>query len=165
VDVPYWRTPIADWVLATDPASRGRDKRVPVHFGNDRNEAILVDFSGGRSLVYEKAVGKVEDKNDPTKMVDKTVNVRDSSAQEAVILSAEGKLIALNSVVDEETYTPPKQGEKEEVKNLTRGQERDKRLQEWRERIKDVKEGKTHEKEMRPGAGGGDGRGGSPGGT
>src|SRR5262249_48282365 len=34
VDVPYWRTPIADWVLATDPGARSRDKRVPVHYGN-----------------------------------------------------------------------------------------------------------------------------------
>jgi hypothetical protein len=163
VDVPYWRTTVADWVLATDPGARVGDKRVPVHFGNERNEAVLVDFEGGTNLSYEKTVGKKEDRTDPTKLVDVTALVKDSAAQEAVVLSPEGKLLGLNSVLDSEEYKEPKEGEKveETTQKLTRGQERDKRLKEWRERIKEVKEGRTSDKNVMPLGPGGEGRGGS----
>jgi hypothetical protein len=89
VEVPYWRTTRAEWVVADD----GKDKRFPgvwVRFGHDapnanQPEAILIDFSNG-PVGYSRVLSRTE------AWVD-TRSVSDSSAGEVLILNPDGKLI------------------------------------------------------------------------
>jgi hypothetical protein len=128
VDVPYWRTTLKDFVLAAEPGNKStRPKGIPVHFGHEGSEAILVDFEGGQET-FDKVTGMKDDK--PV-----TTTVRDQAAREVVLLSPEGKLLAHNDHLD--AVDP----------------DRVERLRKWHERIKEVKEGKKDGNPMFPGTG------------
>jgi hypothetical protein len=85
VEVPYWRTTRAAWMIADDGTNKkGPGVQVPFgHEGSDPSqpEAILVDFRSGNAG-YDRKVGRVG-----------TRPVRDTSAGEVLILEPNGKLI------------------------------------------------------------------------
>jgi hypothetical protein len=136
IEVPYWRTTRAEWVVAND----GKDKRFPgvwVPFGHDapnanQPEAILIDFSNGPSG-YNRVVSQSEEKG-----VEAT-SVADASAGELLILNPDGKLILREGAED------------------ATDKDRETRLEKYKERIGKVKDpGKAGKEGPR---GGGDFRG------
>jgi hypothetical protein len=129
VEVPYWRSQHNGFVLVPDegPAPlRGAPppKGIFVDFGLPLLEGamlekpypILVDYEGGE-MSYDRVVGKDE------KGADKKQHVSNKADTETLILSPDGKLLAMNSGTAKADA------------------ERIKRLKEWHERIDDVRRG------------------------
>jgi hypothetical protein len=91
VEAPRWNPGLEDFVLATDSSSTAKDPGIRVNFGTetvDGSPPLLVDFEYG-PVSY-------------TRMTDKGRRERmtDESAGEAVLLSADGKLILRQTVLD-----------------------------------------------------------------
>ena len=129
VEVPYWRSTQESFVLAVETtvgSPRRPPKGILVDFGVPPTEGrtvtdypILVDYEGG-PMTFSRVNGKDDKGND------KKVSVNDTAGVETLILSPDGKLLAKNSW------------------SAKADPERNKRLDDWRERIKDVREGKGH---------------------
>jgi hypothetical protein len=116
VEVPYWNSARESFVLASDRSGRGKTKGVLADFSPPTGgEMILVDFEGG-DLSYTRARGKNDGKAEG-------VCVAEKAGYEALILSPDGKLLAHASWTD------------------ASDQERVRRLDGWRRRMKEVKEG------------------------
>ena len=128
VEVPYWRSTQESFVLAVETtvgSPRRPSKGIMVDFGVPPTEGrtvtdypILVDFEGG-PMTFSRVIG-TDDKGNPKK-----VSVNDTAGVETLILSPDGKLLAKNSW------------------SAKADPERTKRLDDWRKRIQDVKEGKA----------------------
>jgi hypothetical protein len=118
VEVPYWRCTQERFVLAVSPTTP-KQKGIEVDFGVPATEnrpvedyPILVDFGGG-PLTYSRVTGRNE-----------VVRVAEMADVETLIYSPDGKLLSYASW------------------NARSDRERINRLDSWRERIKEVKEGK-----------------------
>lgn len=94
VELPIWNSKLEEFVLAQHPDTYKKrpggvrlvqHKGVPVDFNTG---ALLVDFDGGRAEVFYKDKDRKENK------------VRDESAVEALVLTAEGKLVVRDSRAD-----------------------------------------------------------------
>jgi hypothetical protein len=116
VEVPYWSTARERFVLAGDKSIQGeKTKGILVDFNPpDGDPMILVDFEGGQ-LSYTRAAAN-DDKAE-------RVRVTEKAGSEALILSPDGKLLSRTSWTD------------------SNDKERVERLDTWRRRIKEVKEG------------------------
>jgi len=143
VDVPVWLPRKETMTLLKDTSNKRGASGVDVYFGYgpEQQEAILVDFEGGRRS-YARVAGRSDDpdKKPPTRTID------DESSTEVLILSPDGKLMARNGAAD------------------AKDKEREKRLKEVRENIqKCADEGKILNLLNNPagGAGGPGGRGGN----
>jgi hypothetical protein len=112
VDLPYWRITREKFVLAKGPDGKG----LPVHFGQEGAETLLVDFQGG-DMAYDKVDGNKGGKPEMRR-------VQDKASREVVLLSPDGKLRVSNSATDERDF------------------ERLNRHRSWLERVKEVKEDK-----------------------
>lgn len=92
VQLPIWRYTKDAFVLASPSTSKrsAASTGVEVYFGNENSDAdtILVDFEGGKKWLPLPPAGG------------KPVNLEDTSAQEVLMLSPEGKLLARNSAAD-----------------------------------------------------------------
>jgi hypothetical protein len=123
VPVPYWRYTREEFVLAgkAPRTPRNATPTIPVRFGYNRAEdppeAILVDFDSHRQS-YERVVKRSEDKVESRR-------VSDPAAPEVLMLSPEGRLLALEGARD------------------AADSERKERRQKVLERIKEVKEKKS----------------------
>jgi hypothetical protein len=124
VEVPYWVPEQENYVLAVTPGSKpkigGLDGSlatgVEVNFAHEPIDTLLVDFEGGDMSYQRMADGKPSGKP-----------IREATPTEVLLLSPEGKLLAHDSLLD------------------TNDEARKKRLEEWRSRIKDVREHKGKE--------------------
>ncbi len=106
VKVPVWNYSLDDFDIPQTEKGRQKFSGVEVHFGDSRNEAILVDFDGP-DHEYKNAAPKP---------------VRERTTTQVVIFSSNGKLLARDSYSDE----------KNDV--------RQKQLQDWRDRVKEVED-------------------------
>lgn len=97
VEVPIWN--IVDDRFALVPSSNRRSKKVPVFFGagqeNDSRESILVDFTGGTGLNYNRYEGMDEDKGQPRYKL-----VRDSAPVEMLLMTPDGNVTVRNAEAD-----------------------------------------------------------------
>jgi hypothetical protein len=125
VEVPYWRFTQESYVMAKDPADKtGKVKGIVVDFSPPNSDPmILVDFMGGTvDHVRPKDPVKKDDKTDPPAKVE-TAKITDHAGYEVLLLSPGGKLLEHDAWAD--------RSDSERVKSL----------KEWRDRIKEVKEG------------------------
>jgi hypothetical protein len=91
IEFPYWRTTQERFVVATEPKATRRAPGVPVSFRPDRpdgRDTLLVDFEGGRQD-YQRRLGP-----------GLTREVRDSHATEVLLMTPDGKLLALEGARD-----------------------------------------------------------------
>jgi hypothetical protein len=124
VELPVWKPTREEFVLITDNTTkRSKAHNYPVDFSLSGTDPILVDFEGGDQF-YERVVRRTEDKPETTR-------IRDKSAVEVLILSPDGKLLSRDSAAD------------------ANDEQRKVRLDEVRTRVKDVREGKTGEKDKK----------------
>jgi hypothetical protein len=117
VEVPYWNTVQERFVLAADKSGQGAPKKgIPVDFTPlESDPMILVDFEGG-NLSYTRIGGTKDEKP-------QQVRVAERAGYETLIVSPDGKLLSRTSWTD------------------ANHKERVERLDTWRRRIKEVKEG------------------------
>jgi hypothetical protein len=115
VEVPVYRPQKETIVLLRETTSKIRNPGVEVNFGYDqldKQEAILVDFEGGKQS-YARVAGRSDD---PDKKPD-TRPIEDESSTDVLILTPDGKLVVHNNVAD------------------AKDEEREKRLKEVRENL------------------------------
>jgi hypothetical protein len=115
VDVAIWRHTQEAFSLATN-SKNPKNTGIDIDFAHEGSDSILVDFEGGK-VDYKRLAGVKDDK--PV-----YEDVKDEMATEVLLLSPEGNLLSHNSKIDAED------------------KERIERLKAWRERIKEVREGK-----------------------
>jgi hypothetical protein len=125
VELPYWMPQQESFVLAVTPKDKPKPgitgelpTGIEVNFAHEPTDTLLVDFEGGELSHQRMADGKPSGKP-----------LREAAPTEVLLLSPEGKLLALDSSVDGSDKTE-------------RGKERKERLDAWRTRIKDVREHK-----------------------
>jgi hypothetical protein len=134
-EVPVWRYTRESFVIAGDPDPRQTRRLGPgidVNFGHDRPdgvEAAVVDFEGG-SQSHERVLGRTADDKPITR------KVVDDSATEVLLLSPDGKLLAHDSAHD------------------VNDKDRKGKLDRYRKRVSEVKNGKARGTGSNPFGGG-----------
>jgi hypothetical protein len=144
VKIPVWMYDQAAFALAANPTGLAQFRHlIAVPFSAGRNDALLVDFSGGE-VPYKLSTGG--DKDGGSSVTDK----KDKAPTELLILTAEGKLIVRDGDLDKEDKT------------------RTDRVEQWHKRIEELeKKGKPDKKgdglfdNKGPGGGAGGGGGGA----
>jgi len=118
VEVPCWMPNLEKFIIPTESGASKADPGVTVSFGfnagGEQPEAILVDFDGG-AVAYNRVVGRKGDKVE-------TKRLPDASAGEVLMLSPDGKLLLHESALD------------------VADKDRQKRLKEFKTRVREVKE-------------------------
>jgi len=117
VEVPIWHDTRECFLIDSKKIGNNTVYGSIVDFAHPTNDAILVDFQGG-DFNYERA----EKKEDKPPVVHR---LRDSARTEMVIFSPEGKLLVQDSANDSDNN------------------DRKARLDAWRARVKEVRDGKT----------------------
>ncbi len=124
VEVPVWRDTLDDYIIPETRVGNRKESGIDILFSDPRNEAILVDFEPG-DQEYKRPAGAT---------VRETGASGEKMTTEVMILSPEGKLLVHDSKSDEEDA------------------KRKERLNEWRARVKEVKEKKPAGGQRQPGA-------------
>jgi hypothetical protein len=117
IEFPYWRTTQEQFVVATEPGATRKAPGVEVSFRPARPDGldtVLVDFEGGRQEC-DRVISRDEDGKEKKK------KVQDVSANEVLLLTPDGKLLAHEGAED------------------TKDKERVERLKQVQDRIKEVK--------------------------
>jgi hypothetical protein len=121
VELPYWRTNAIQFVIASDATTKRRTPGIRVPFGYNESEgapngpeAVVVDFEP-TNYQYDRVVQQGG--------AAKTIKVTDKAGTEVVLFTPDGKLLSLEAARD--------------VTDATRTS----RLQDFRDRVKEVKEG------------------------
>jgi hypothetical protein len=109
VEVPLWSDTRDAFVLVTGAGPRDKKGGMEVSFAHPSNEDVLVDFEGGHAT-HARGTGKPVD---------------EKCAIEALVFSADGKLLAHNSAQD------------------TNSNDRLKDLKDWKNRIEEVRRGQN----------------------